>query len=198
MESGTFAQNLCAILVNMGVVKKAEGESMQKAFKNSSKAAFDEFLLEDGLVAKEDLLKALSVHYQVPFIDVVGIFFDSALLHKFPKGMLLRLGVIPYKVDGNILVLVATRPNDSNLLSCLGQYVSYDLRFMVGLRRNIEDTVKEFYDKSVTQVDEGEDRELIDIENYGTYQTEELLRDEDGTEAVDLIDDDDDEFNSEC
>ena len=196
MESSTFTQELCTILVNMGVIKKSEGEAMQVAFKDASKAAFDAFLLGEGLVAKEDLLQALSKYYQVPFMDVVGTFFDLALLHKFPKGMLLRLGVLPYKVDGNILVLVGTRPNDANLLSCLGNYVSYDLQFMVGLRRDIEDTVKEFYDKAVTQVDEGEDRELINIENYGTYQNEEVLEDEQGTEAVDLTEDD--EFDPEC
>ena len=197
MESTTFAQKLCTILVNMGVIKKSEGEAMQTAFQDASKAAFDDFLLGEGLVAKGDLFKALSKYYQVPFMDVVGVFFDSALLHKFPKGMLWRLGVIPYKVDGNILMLVATRPNDANLLSCLGNYVSYDLQFMVGLRRDIEDTVKEFYDKAVTQVDEGEDRELINIENFGTYQNEELLEDEEGSKAVDLTEEDD-EFNSEC
>ncbi len=197
MENRTFVQELCVILVNMGVIKASEGESMQSAFKDSSKAAFDEFLLGEGLVAEKDLFKALSEYYQVPFMDVDGIFFDSALLHKFPKGMLLRLGVIPHEVDGNILMLVATRPNDSNLLSCLGKYVSYDLQFMVGLRRHIENNIKEFYEKSVTQVDEGEDRELINIENYGTYQNEELLEDEEGAEAVDLTEEDD-EFDSEC
>ena len=197
MAHATFAQDLCAILMDMGVIQEAEAQSMQEAFKDASKASFDDFLLEEGLVAEEDLLKALSQYYQVPFLDVVGVFFDSALLHKFPKGMLLRLGVIPYQVDENILVLVASRPNDSNLLSCLGNYVSYDLQFMVGLRRDIEDSIKEFYEKAVTQVDEGEERELIDIENYGTYQNEELLEDEEGIEALDMTDEDDD-FSSEC
>lgn len=197
MKKDTFAQELCALLVDKGVIKASEGESMQEAFKDSSKAAFDDFLLEEGLVAKEELLDVLSQYYKVPAIDVVGIFFDSALLHKFPKGMLLRLGVIPYEVDGNILVLVASRPNNPNLLSCLGAYVSYDLQFMVGFRRDIEDSVKEFYEKSVTQVDEGEEQELIDIENYGTYQNEELLEDAQGSQAVDFSDDDDD-FNAEC
>ena len=197
MEITEFAQELSKILIRMDVVSASEGESLQEAFKDSSKAVFDEFLLEEGLVSEKHLLKALGELYQVPYIDVVGIFFDSSLLHKFPKGMLLRLGVLPYQVDGNILVLVASSPDNTNLLSCLGKYVSYDLRFMVGLRRDIEDTVKEFYEKSVTQVDEGEERELINTDNYGEYQQEELLDDESG-DAQAVIDDDDDDFSSEC
>lgn len=198
MERNSFAQQLCDTLVEMKVISASEGDALQESFTSSSKAAFDEFLLEEGLVSEEHLLKALGMIYQVPYIDVVGIFFDSALLHKFPKGMLLRLGVIPYQVDGNILVLVASRPNDTNLLSCLGKYVSYDLQFMVGLRRDIEDSVRQYYEKAVTQVDEGEERELIDTDNYGVYQQEELLEDEQASEAQVPLDEDDDDFSSEC
>ena len=42
----TFAQALCDVLVKNHVVKPEEARAMQRAFKNSSKESFDDFLLE--------------------------------------------------------------------------------------------------------------------------------------------------------
>jgi len=195
VESAAFVEELTNILVKMKVVSVAEGRALQEAFKGSSRAAFDQFLLEEGLVAEENLLKALGDLYQVLYIDVVGIFFDSALLHKFPKGMLLRLGVIPYQVDGNILILIASRPDNPNLRSCLGRYVSYDLQFMVGLRRDIESTIREFYEASLTEVDESEERDSNELSGYSEYGDE---GPRDTQKRDDTFDDDDSDFSAKC
>ena len=150
----TFAQAIANILVKQNVVTPEEGKALQKAFKDSSKEAFDNFLLEKGLVDPENLLKALADHYQVPAFDVVGYFFEHYLLHMFPKGFLLRNAITPLEVDENIMVVVASEPNDPDLLSKIGEHVSYDIRFRVGIRRDICDAVKEFYDRAPTEVNE--------------------------------------------
>lgn len=153
----TFAPALAEILVKYNIVTPEEGAALQKAFRDSSKEAFDDFLLEEGLVDPENLLKALAEHYQVPSFDVVGYFFEHYLLHMFPKGFLLRNALIPLEVDENIMVVIASEPDDSELLAKIGEHVSYDIRFRVGLRRDICDAVKEFYDKAPTEVNEDED-----------------------------------------
>lgn len=108
-----------------------------------------DFLLSDGIVTRRDILYALSESFQVPWFDVTGFFFDHQLVHLFPKDFLLRNGVIPLMIDEDELVVIAADPADSDLLPAFGEYVSYDIQFNVGIRRHIEDAVKEFYDESV-------------------------------------------------
>lgn len=161
-----FAQGLAQILVKNKIVAASEAKSMQEMFKDSTKETFDDFLLEEGLVEESDLLKALSEYYQVPSFDVVGYFFDHHLITKFPKGFLLRSGIIPLEVDQNMLIVIASNPDESGLESSIRDYVSYDVNLMVGLRRDIGDAVKEFYDLSPSEVPEDIDlREERRIEN---------------------------------
>lgn len=157
----TFAQKLAGILEENKIISKEESTVMQKIFKDSSKENFDEFLLEEGLVEEEDLLKSLSQYYKVPAFDVVGHFFRRELLRKFPKDVMLSNAFIPLEVDKNMLIVVASEPDDPGLLARIGECVSYDVRFRVGLRRDIVDTIREFYYKSVAEVDGDSDSGVI-------------------------------------
>lgn len=158
-KESSVVEALCAILVKHHVIPAKEQASILQGFKNSSADYFEEFLIDQGLVDDVNVLKALSEHYQVPATDVVGHFFDQLLLHMFPKDFLLRNSIVPLKVDEDIMVMVASDPSDPELLPRVGEYVSYDVTFHVGLRRHIEDAIKEFYDASLTQEDVDQDIE---------------------------------------
>jgi len=182
-KSHTFAQDVSEILKRQKAVTPDEALALQKAFKDSEEQQFDEFLLEEGLVEEEALLKALAVYYQVPAFDVVGYFFDHNLLTKFPKDFLLREGFIPLEVENDILSVVAGEPNKDGFESMIRDYVSYDIVFMVGLRRDICDAVKEFYDVSPTEIDADQDlregRELEDEAKVLEEGTDFIIKEED-------------------
>lgn len=176
-----FAQELTDVLVKHGSISEVEGRSMQRAFKNVDRDNFDEFLLEEGLVEEEQLLSALSEYYQVPAVDVTGYFFDTELLRNFPKDFLLRNGIIPLEMEDDVLIIVASNPDNPDLVSGLGAYTSEDIQFRVGLARDISDAVKEFYDKSLTDLmdeQDYQDEQLIEEERYHSLINEE---DEDAT-----------------
>ncbi len=180
-EPETFEAALSRILVKQEAISAEESKALQKVFHDSKKEQFDEFLLDKGLVEENDLLEALAIYYEVPAVDVVGLFFDTFLLRKFPKGFLLRNGIIPLEVDENIMVMVASEPNDSELLDKIGKHVSYNIRFYVGLRRDICDTAKEFYDKAYTE--ESQDKDLRE-ERRLSKEMAEMEDDEDEMEIV--------------
>ena len=172
----TFTQGLTKILVKNRVFSSDEALSMQEMFKDSIKETFDDFLLEEGLIEESSLLKALSEHYKLPSFDVVGYFFDHHLITKFPKGFLLRNGIIPLEVDQNMLIVVSSNPGESGLESSIRDYVSYDVNLMVGLKRDICDAVKEFYDLSPSEVQEDVDlREERRLENDVEEEIESLI-----------------------
>ena len=118
---------------------------------------FNDFLLSEGVLDQESLLQALAEYYKVPSFDVVGYFFENHLLHMFPKSMLLENEIIPLQVDENMMIVVAAHPDNPDLLFEIGENVSYDIRFYVGIARDICDAVKEFYDKADTEDDPNED-----------------------------------------
>ncbi|GMU19774.1 MAG: hypothetical protein AMXMBFR12_09660 [Candidatus Babeliales bacterium] len=175
----TFVQGLCEVLVKQQVVSESEARSLARAFKNSEKENFDDFLLEEGLVDESALLRALGQYYQLPAVDVTGYFFDTLLLRNFPKDFLLRNRIIPLEVEDDFMTVVASNPDNPDLLSAIGAYSSQDIQFRVGLGRDICDAVKEFYDKSETDLIDDSDADLINEQLGEEERYHSLLHDED-------------------
>lgn len=151
MKKVEFVEALCTILEKNHVLSHVDAVALKENFKHRSQEAFDDFLLEEGIVTRQDVLDALSQYYDIPYMDPIGYFFDHYLLIKFPKDFLLRNRVLPIEViDDNILMVLANNPNDEDLLPELGNYVSYDIEFRVGIASEIIESIEEFYDKSIT------------------------------------------------
>ncbi len=174
----SFVQRLTTSLLANQAITQKEADSLVTMFHDRAKGRVDNFLLDENMVEREDLLKALSSVYQVPFFDVKGYFFENELLHTFPKDMLIAKGIIPLQVDEDILIVVASNPEDIDLVDAIGHSVSYDIQFNVGLRRDIIDAIEEYYDESIILDDEDD------------YEDDESFEDdEDDDMAEDIFDD---------
>ena len=165
----SFVQRLTTSLLANQAITQKEADSLVAMFHDRAKGRVDSFLLDEGMVEREDLLKALSAMYQVPYFDVNGYFFENELLQTFPRDVLITKGIIPLQVDEDILIVVASNPEDPELLDIIGNSVSYDIQFNVGLRRDIMDAVEEYYEPSIViededQFDDYEDEEDDDMD----------------------------------
>ena len=174
----TFVQRLTTSLLANQAITQKEADSLVAMFHDRAKGRVDNFLLDEGMVEREDLLKALSGVYQVPFFDVNGYFFEHELLHTFPKDILIAKGIIPLQVDEDVLIVVASNPEDPELLDVIGHSVSYDIQFNIGIHRDIIDSIEEYYDQSII---------LDDEEDY--EDDESFEDDEDDDMAEDIFDD---------
>lgn len=152
-----FIDEIIKILVKNKAVKPQESPNLKRMFLMRSDVTFEEFLIDEDIVEKEELLKALGEYYNVPAFDVEGAFFEHQLVKMFPKDIMLRYCFIPYEHDGDILMIIAATPDDPDLPDTIGRYVSYDVQFMVGYFEDILDTVEDYYDEPVTDEEEDED-----------------------------------------
>ncbi len=148
-QPNSFITELCTILEKNKAIPRSDGERLKKLYKDRSDVQFEEFLLEEGFVDREDLLQALSIYYKIPSMDVIGIFFDHQLVRMFPKDIMMRKGFIPFQRDGDILMIVASNPDDDILSGIIAQFVSYESTFLVGIRQDILEAIEEFSDPSI-------------------------------------------------
>jgi hypothetical protein len=139
-----------AILERHHAINSTDMKALRSSFNHRDGISFEDFLLEEGIVEKSELLQALSEYYQVPQCDVVGVFFDHYLLHLVPKDVLLVHYMIPYQREGDNLWVVVAQPDDPHLAVVLGKYLSHNILFMVGLAQDIRDAIEEYYDESDT------------------------------------------------
>ncbi|KKP35663.1 MAG: Type II secretion system protein E (GspE) [candidate division TM6 bacterium GW2011_GWF2_32_72] len=168
-----FVEGLSKILQKNGAITEKMARKLSQDFKGGAKENFDDFLLSEGLVSREDLLKALEEYFELPAFDAKGCFFDHDLVRKFPKEVMFSKGFIPLERDGNILVVLASDPLDDDLSEIIGDYVSYVPEFRVGIKQDIMDAVIEYFDTADTVVSDDaldefgiDDSELDSIDNY--------------------------------
>ena len=147
-----FIDELSEILIRHHVSTPEETAVYKEQFAQSDLDAYEDFLLEDGLVEKEELLEALGAYYEVPWIDMGGILLDPDLVRNFPKDFLLRNEFIPITLEEDFLTVAAAHPDDETLLANIGRFVNADVRFQVALPRDITDAVSENYEAALTEV----------------------------------------------
>lgn len=152
----TLVDCLCDIMLQQKIFKAEDIAALKKDFHENSIPAFEDFLLEGGLIEKEELLKVLGIYYKTQAIDAEGYLFDHHLVTMFPKDELLRNMFIPYERDvenDDVLIVLAANPHNPDLLSIIGNYVSYDIIVFVTLAHDIIDAVEEYYDKPLYEVE---------------------------------------------
>lgn len=153
-----------ALLLNQLVVDKSlpdhQVESAMKSVASLNLADAEYFLLNEGLVTKEQLLSALSAIYQVPYFDVRGYLFNHELLALFDQNFLLQWMIIPIELEEGVIAIVAGDPEKEGLVEALDDYSDYAVAFRVGIIREIIDEMRAYYDlppEDQTLVEENSD-----------------------------------------
>jgi hypothetical protein len=144
---------LINILAERGVLKAEDAGSLKREFETNDAQHFEDFLLEEGLVEKDELLQALQQLYGVRAIDVLGEMFDHDLLVMIPKDVLLRNFCLPYYREENILFVITNDPSNDELVEILQKFVSYDIEFFVGIPMHIDMMIKDFYQDELYEID---------------------------------------------
>lgn len=150
-EHNRMIDKLCAILQKNKALNDLDAQALVRAFGERSGATFEEFLLEEGLVEKKELLKALEEYFQTTAVDVTGLELNHHLVHMFPKDVMLRNLFVPWDREGDVLSVIAVNPRDPQLPEIVGKFVSYDVAFVAGFARDINDAIEDYYDESLVQ-----------------------------------------------
>lgn len=133
------------ILRGHGWVNLDDEIELKKAFAASDTERFEDYLIDEEIVEKDQLLQALGEFYNVRPFDVMGTMFDHHLMRMFPKNVLLNNCCIPYCHENDIMIIIAGDPSDENLDAVLGETVSYDFQYYVGIPRHIDMMIEDFY-----------------------------------------------------
>jgi len=174
-QKNLFVSRLAEAFVKLKVMSDVEAESFVKEFEGRAKGRIDEFLLDEGIVDRVTLIKALQNVYGIPAYDVRGHFFNHQLVLLFPKDFLMNNCLIPLDVDDDILTIVVSNPEDDETLEVVGNYVPYSINVVVGVYRDIIDAIEEYYDEDVVTADineqetdviedDNEDSDIVELE----------------------------------
>src|SRR6185436_21117151 len=86
--------------------------------------------------------RRLAERYRLPFVDLSQFSIDHELFRAIPADLMLRYGFVPYRRDGQSLVIVVSDPTDLPMIDELAVQLASPIRVAVGTRSAIESFLK--------------------------------------------------------
>src|SRR6185503_7898151 len=86
--------------------------------------------------------KRLAERYRLDFVDLSQFSIDHELFRSLPADLMLRYGFVPYRRDGQSLVIVVSDPTDLPMIDEVAVQLASPIRVAVGTRLAIEAILK--------------------------------------------------------
>ncbi|MCA1563262.1 MAG: GspE/PulE family protein [Acidobacteria bacterium] len=117
--------------------------------------------------------RRLAERYRLAFVDLAQFSIDHELFRAIPADLMLRYGFVPYRREGQALVIVVSDPTDLPMIDELAVLLATPIKVTVGTRTAIEAILKK--SESSTRVLE---------EATESFQLQLLHEDESGDEQL--------------
>jgi len=86
--------------------------------------------------------RKLAERYRLPFLDLAHFNIDHDLFRSIPAELMLRYGFVPYRRDGQALVIVVSDPTDLPMIDELGVLLATPIKVMVAAPSAIQSILK--------------------------------------------------------
>jgi type IV pilus assembly protein PilB len=86
--------------------------------------------------------RRLAERYRLEFVDLAQFSIDHELFRQIPADLMLRYGFVPYRRDGQALVIVVSDPTDLPMIDEVAVQLASPIRVAVGTRSAIEAILK--------------------------------------------------------
>jgi type IV pilus assembly protein PilB len=86
--------------------------------------------------------RRLAERYRLPFLDLAHFSIDHDLFRTIPAELMLRYGFVPYRREGQALVIVVSDPTDLPMIDELAVMLATPIKVMVGTQSAIQGILK--------------------------------------------------------
>src|ERR1051326_4527728 len=86
--------------------------------------------------------RRMAERYRLPFLDVANFNIDHELFRSIPADLMLRYGFVPYRREGNALVIVVSDPSVTEMPDELGVLLGAPIKVMVAAPSAIQGILK--------------------------------------------------------
>jgi len=98
--------------------------------------------VDEQVAAESAAAKRLAERYRLEFVDMADFRIDQQLFRSIPADLMLRYGFVPYRKEGDTLVIVVSDPTDLPLIDELALLLGTPLKVTVGAPSAIQGMLK--------------------------------------------------------
>ena len=161
-------RSLRDVLIDSGVLTTELADELMSSARENNES-FGSVVVEAGHITAWDLAKAVSTHYQMPYMPLAGFRFDRELAEGLPTATLYQFSVLPVGRFGKTRSFAVVEPPSRECIAALQAASGTGLFFFVAeasdvnriLRENVK-VVDTSVDSSWTEVFDMGARNVLD------------------------------------
>ena len=141
-----MAQNdeyILEILLETGLATKSQVERAREEKKEEQAVA--DVLIEQGVVTREDVTKALAAHAAMDFVDISAFSVPEDILRLIPRELAKRFKVIPLAMSETGLTVATADPLNFDTFDSLHHLLQRDLEFVCATPDAITTAYRKYY-----------------------------------------------------
>ena len=132
------------VLVQGGIITP---EQLNKALQTQKEQGglIGEILTKLGFASEEDIVQALAVQHDVPYLPLANYEIDSELTKLIPESLARKYDILPVDKMGDILTVVMANPLDERITDEVGALTKCKIEVFISTYREIREAIGLFY-----------------------------------------------------
>ncbi len=135
------------ILIEQGSITKDQLKSALEEQKKvgGSEKRLGEILIRLGVVTEADIIQALSVQFNYPYLPIKNVSLSNETCQIIPREIALQYQLIPVEKIKETLTIATTNPLDEETIKEIEQTTKAKIRIFITSINEIEDALKKYY-----------------------------------------------------
>jgi len=145
--------SLGEVLVTKGLIT-ADQLAEARSSRDGPGDRLDRVLLRLGYISENDLLGVLSEQFSIPVVDLINEQIDTDLVKSMPAKLIHRRQILPYKSNGQTLIVATSDPFDVYALDELRTLTGKNVEPVLASQQEISNLIKRYFGVGGAAIDQ--------------------------------------------
>jgi type IV pilus assembly protein PilB len=137
------------LLVTMSHISKQQLADAMEVQKDEG-GRIQDILVKMGAITNEQILRALSMKFVIPIVDLKKTEISENVVKMIPMAMVRRLKIMPISRSGNTLCVATADPTMVSDTKSLKLLTGSDIQLFLSLEEDIEKAIEKYYEGSAS------------------------------------------------
>ena len=165
---GKTSTQITSYLVEKGLIQKEDLEKVLSSNQPIESLPLEDFLVHAGLITEEEFRLALEEFFGAPFATPADFPQEPLLINNLSTQFMKESKFIPSRLEDGVLTIIVVNPLDFYTLDAIRLATNHEIRALAGREDEILTAIERFYGSGATSME----KIIEDIESKPEYQTE--------------------------
>ncbi len=137
------------MLVEGGLITTNQLESALLHQKNSGGKKLGDILVDNGVVSEDAVLRVLQQALHIDYVSLADTMISQKALSALPRDIAVKYNVIPYRLNGNELIVATSDPLDYDVLSMIGTATGKNITPCLATKGEISACIIRYYERNI-------------------------------------------------